>query len=188
LEVFAKAVHVLVDNQLRAGADAAQADAQLALARTQLIQTQANAEVRKAILADLLGIAPSSIELDDLQLRESAPQDTAETPAITAHPAARQGAALVRQQQEQLVALARSYAPQFNTEAALSERGAGTALNGIFPGGANGLAPDTLNWAVGVQVTFPALDTRGDRAGGRIAARNQRAGPGAERAQKRKQI
>jgi outer membrane protein len=158
LEVFAKAVHVLVDNQLRAGADAAQADAQLALARTQLIQTQANVEVRRAILADFLGIAPSSVELDDLQLRESAPQDITETPAIAVHPAARQEAALVRQQQEQLSALTRSYAPQFTTEAALSGRGAGTSLNGVFPGGTNGLAPDTLNWAVGVQVTFPALD------------------------------
>ena len=158
LQVFANSVHVLVDNQLRAGADAAQADAQLALARTQFIQAQTNAAVRAAVLADFLGIPSSAIDLDDTQLADSAPPEFADTPAITAHPEARQEAALVNQQQAVLSALAHSYAPQFNTQAALSERGAGTSLSGVFPGGTNGLAPDTLNWAVGVQVTFPAFD------------------------------
>jgi len=158
LQVFANSVHVLVDNQLRPGADAAQADAQLALARTQLIQAQTNAQVRAAILADFLGIPPSAIELSDSQLTERAPQEISTATAITAHPAAREEAALVSQQQQQLSALARSYAPQFNTQGSISGRGAGTALTGVFPGDANGLAPDTLNWAVGVQVTFPAFD------------------------------
>lgn len=158
LQVFANSVHVLVDNQLRAGADAAQADAQLALARTQFIQAQTNAAVRAAVLADFLGIPSSAIDLDDMQLADSAPPEFADTPAITAHPEARQEAALVNQQQAELSALARSYAPQFNTQAALSGRGAGTSLGGVFPGGTNGLAPDTLNWGVGVQVTFPAFD------------------------------
>ena len=158
LQVFAKSVHVLVDNQLRAGADAAQADAQLALARTQLIQARTNAAIRAAILGEFVGVSPSTIELDDSQLAGSAPPDLSEASAITAHPQARQEAALVSQQQAELSALAHSYAPQFNTQAALSGRGAGTSLNGVFPGSTNGLAPDTLNWAVGVQVTFPAFD------------------------------
>jgi outer membrane protein len=158
LEVFANSVHVLVDNQLRAGADAAQADAQLALARTQFIQAQTNAAVRAAVLADFLGIPSSAIDLDDTQLADSAPPEFADTPAITAHPEARQEAALVNQQQAELTALAHSYAPQFYTQAALSGRGAGTSLTGVFTGGTNGLVPDTLNWAVDVQVTFPAFD------------------------------
>jgi outer membrane protein len=156
-QTFAKTVHVLVDNQLRPGADAAQADAQVALARTQLIQAQTNVEVRRAALAEFLGIPRSAVELDDTQLTESAPQDIP-TAAISDHPAARQEAAQVNEQQAQLSVLARSYAPQFNTQAAVSGRGAGTSLNGAFPGGANGLAPDTFNWAVAVQVTFPAFD------------------------------
>jgi len=157
-QVFAKSVHILVDNQLRAGADAAQADAQLALARTQFIQARTNTVVRAAILGEFLGVPPSTIELDDSQLAGSAPPDLSEAPAITAHPQARQEAALVSQRKAELSALAHSYAPQFNTQAALSGRGAGTSLNGVFPGGTSGLAPDTLNWAVGVQVTFPAFD------------------------------
>lgn len=158
LQVFANSVHVLVDNQLRAGADGAQADAQLALARTQFIQAQTNAAVRAAVLSDFLGIPSSAIDLDDTQLADSAPPEFADTPAITSHPEARQEAALVNEQQAELSALARSYAPQFNTQAALSGRGAGTSLSGVFPGGTNGLAPDTLNWVVGVEVTFPAFD------------------------------
>jgi outer membrane protein TolC len=157
-QTFANAVHVLVDNQLRPGADAAQADAQLALARTQFIHAQTNVEVRRAVLANFVGLHPSSFALDDAQLTESAPDEISAGVPITDHPLARQEAALVNQQQAELVALARSYAPQFNAEAAISGRGAGTALNGVFPGGANGLAPETLNWAVGVQVTFPAFD------------------------------
>jgi len=157
-QTFANAVHVLVDNQLRPGADAAQADAQLALARTQFIQAQTNVNVRRTVLADFLGIPASAIELDDTRLMESAPPDISPTTPITGHPAARQEAALVSQRQAELTILARSYVPQFNTQATLSGRGAGTSLDGIFPGGTNGLAPDTLNWAVGVQVTFPAFD------------------------------
>lgn len=158
LQVFANAVHVLVDNQLRPGADAALADAQLALARTQFVEAQTNAAVRAAVLSDFLGIPSSAIDLDDSQLAESAPADLPDTAAITSHPQARQEAALVNQRQAELAVLAHSYAPQFNTQAALSGRGAGTSLLGVFPGGTNGLAPDTLNWAVGVQVTFPAFD------------------------------
>jgi outer membrane protein TolC len=46
----------------------------------------------------------------------------------------------------------------FNTLGAVSGRGAGTDLTGRFPGGSAGLAPNTLNWGLGVQVTFSALD------------------------------
>jgi len=174
-QTFANAVHTLVDNQLRPGADAAQADAQLALARTQLIQAQTNVEVRRAVLADFLGIPASAIDLDDTQLMGSAPQDIPVTAAITSHPAARQESALVNQQQAQLSALSRSYVPQFYTQGALSGRGAGTALNGIFPGGTNGLAPETLNWAVGIQVTFPAFDIFSLRERKKVQEANVRA-------------
>ena len=158
LQAFARSVHVLVDNQLRAGADAAQADAQLALARTQAVQAQTNAQVRAAVLSEFLGVAPAAIELDDTQLADSAPSSLPDASAIATHPEAVQAAALVNQQKAELSALARSYAPQFTTEGAISGRGAGTALNGVFPGGSNGLSPDTMNWAVGVQVTFPAFE------------------------------
>ncbi len=51
MEVFAKAVHVLVDNQLRAGVEASRADAEVAAARNLLIQTQQNAAISRANVA-----------------------------------------------------------------------------------------------------------------------------------------
>jgi outer membrane protein len=172
LQVLAKSVHVLVDNQLRPGADAAQADAQLALARTQLIQARTNIEVRRATLAELVGTP--SVELDYANLLLPAPSEP--NPAsIASHPAAQREAAVVNQQQARLSALEHSYVPQFNALASISGRGAGTDLNGNFPGGANGLPPNVLNWAAGVQMTFPAFDFFGLRAQKKVQAANVRA-------------
>lgn len=156
LQVFTNSVHVLVNNQLRAGADAAQADAQSALAQTQLIQAQTSVEVRRAALANLMGRPVS--ELDDAQLLAAPAEHPMTEINIVDHPAARQEAAFVGQQEARLAFLNRSYVPQFNLQGSLFGRGAGTSLDGTFPGGTNGLAPDTPNWAAGIQVTFPAFD------------------------------
>lgn len=157
LEVFAKSVHVLTDNQLRAGADAAQADAGLAAARTQLIQARTTVAVRRAALANLVGSPAGQIEIDSASLLSAPPAEPQGVLAVDSHPAALQEAAFVKQQHARMEVLDRSYVPQFNTQASLSGRGTGTALNGIFPGGSNGLTPDTMNWAAGIQVTFPAF-------------------------------
>lgn len=172
LQVFAKAVHVLVDNQLRPGADAAQADAQLALARTQLIQAQTAVEVRRATLAELVG--DPKLEVEYAKLLAAAPLELTSTAPIDSHPAAQREAALVNQRKEQYAALAHSYVPQFSAVAALSGRGSGTELNGVFPGGTNGLAPSTMNWAAGVQMTFPAFDFFRVRAEKKVQAANVR--------------
>src|SRR5713101_4913912 len=64
MQVFANSVHVLVDNQLRPGADASRADAELAGARIQLIQAEQTAAVQRATLAEALGLAGTSITID----------------------------------------------------------------------------------------------------------------------------
>lgn len=175
LGVFAKAVHTLVDNQLRPGAEAAQADAGLAAARTQMIQARTAAEVRRAALANLVGLPAVQVEVEMAPLLTAAPAESAASAALDRHPAAEQESALVRQQQARVFALTRSYAPQFNTQFSLAGRGAGTALNGAFPGGLNGLAPNTMNWAAGVQVTFPAFNIFTLRVQKRVQEANLRA-------------
>ena len=173
LQVFAQAVHVLVDNQLRPGADAAQADAQLALARTQLIQAQTSVEVRRVTLDELVG-APT-VEVDYNKLLAPAPSEQPSPASIASHPAAQREAALVNQQEARLSALAHSYVPHFNALGALSGRGAGTDPSGTFPGGTNGLAPSTMNWAAGVQIMFPAFDFFRVRSEKKVQAANVRA-------------
>jgi outer membrane protein len=175
LQVFSNTVGVLVKQELRAGADAAQADANLARARTQLIQAHTNVIVRRAVLANLIGLPASQVELDDAQFLAGAPGETAPETPLASHPSARREAAFVNQQQARVSAVARSYVPQFNAQAALSGRGAGTALNGVFPGGTNGLAPSVMNWALGMQVTFPAFSYFSLRAQKKAEEANLRA-------------
>ena len=176
LQVFANAVHVLVDNQLRPGADAALADAGLALGKTQLIQANTNVEVRRAALANLVGIPTANLEVEDRHLLAVEPSENPTSTSLASHPLAEQEAALVNQRQAQLSVITHSYVPQFNTQASLSGRGTGTALSGPFPGGTNGLAPSTLNWAAGLQVTFPAFDLFTLRAQKKVQEANVRAG------------
>ena len=158
LRVFADAVHALVTNQLRPGSDAAQADATLAAARTQLFRARATVEVRRVALANLLGTPTTAVEVDASRLLGPPPVDTLPGTLVVAHPVAQQEAALVAQQQARVSALDRSYVPRLSTEAAVSGRGTGTALTGVFPGGTAGLGPTTFNWAAGIQVTFPVFD------------------------------
>ena len=157
-EAFAKAVHVLVDNQLRPGADASQADAQLAQARNQLIQAETQAAVRRSALAMFLEIPGEQTAIDDGAVLAAVPDADLDARPAAAHPAVLEENALSLQQLAQKRVLDRSYVPSFNTLGAVSGRGAGTAMNGQFPGGTRGLAPDTFNWALGVQVNFSAFD------------------------------
>ena len=157
-ETFAKAVHVMVDNQLRPGADASQADAQLALAKNELIQTQTQEAVRRSALALFLQMPSQQVSIDGASLLSSIPGADLQASPAASHPAVLQESASSLQQLAEKRVLDRSYAPALNTLGAVSGRGAGTAMTGNFPGGSAGLAPGTFNWALGVQVTFSAFD------------------------------
>lgn len=157
-ETFDKAVHVLVDNTLRPGADASQADAQLALAHNQLIQIETQVEVKRAALAEFLQTKPQHVEIDPTLLLSSLPPTDLTTTEASHHPFVLQQHALTLQQEAQKRFLDRSYAPIFSTSGIVFGRGAGTDTNGSFPGGTAGLVPDTLNWAAGAQVSFAAFD------------------------------
>ena len=73
LEIFSKAVHVLVDNQLRPGADASRTDAEWAAMRNQLIQAEQTSALARATLAEAIGQAGAEITLDAAQLLELPP-------------------------------------------------------------------------------------------------------------------
>ncbi len=157
-EAFAKAVHVLVDNELRPGADASQADAQLAAARNQLIQAETQASVHRAALAQYLAVPGNQVSIDASVILGASPAADVDAKPSESHPAVLEENALTLQQVAQKRILDRSYVPSFSTLGAISGRGAGTGLTGNFPGGTTGLSPDTFNWAVGAQMTFSAFD------------------------------
>jgi len=159
MEAFSRAIHVLVDNTLRPGADASQADAQLAQARTQHIQAQAQEKVRLEALANLLQLPSDQIQVDDATVLGDAPGQPDQGSPVQVHPLVEQQTAIRDQAMEQLHLLNRSWVPSFSLYGSVSGLGAGLTSTPVpaFQGGTAGLAPQTYNWLAAVQVTFPAF-------------------------------
>ncbi|PYT61940.1 MAG: TolC family protein [Acidobacteria bacterium] len=164
-EEFAKSVHVLVDNQLRPGADASRADADLARARVSLARAQQQDAISRAFLADILGIADSRVEIQESGLVGGMPGSSPEAAPVSANPAAKAQQARVEESLSQVHILDRSYYPKLYFQSSVYGRGSGLDPTGKFLGGTEGLAPDRSNWAVGLTVTFPVDQTVQDLTG-----------------------
>jgi outer membrane protein TolC len=174
-ETFNKAVHVLTDNQLRAGADASRADAEWARARVNLARARQQEQVSRAVLADILGMPDTSVEVREGSLPDT-PRDAAVPRMdVAAHPGAEAEHARVAEAQAQVHALDRAYFPKFYLQSSVYGRGSGIDPAGNFLGGSNGLGPDRGNWAAGVSVTFPIFDLFTIRSKRAIEAANERA-------------
>ena len=152
-ETFAKSVHVLVDNQLRAGADASRADAELARARVNLARAQQQAAISRAQLADILGIADQVVEVRESVLVSAPPSSAPAAASVALNPFAQVQHARVQEEQSLVHALDRSY---YEAVPAIGGDGArsGVDATGKFLGGTEGLGPDRANWAAGLSVTF----------------------------------
>jgi outer membrane protein len=174
-EAFAKSVHVLVDNQLRPGADASRADADLARARVNLARAQQQEAISRAFLADILGIADSTVEIQESGLLGGIPGSSPEAAPVSANPAAKVQQARVEEARSQVHILDRSYYPKFYFQSSVAGRGSGVDPNGKFVGGTEGLAPDRSNWATGVVVTFPVFEIFAIRSKKAIESANERA-------------
>jgi outer membrane protein len=157
-ETFSKAVRVLVDNQLRAGADGSRADAELARAKVNLSRALQQEQISRAVLADILGMPDTSVEVQGNSLLGPPPDDSPQTTAVSAHPIAVVQQARVKEAQAQVHILDRSYYPKFYFQSSVYGRGSGWDPAGNFEGGTAGVGPDRANWAVGLTVTFPVFD------------------------------
>jgi outer membrane protein len=174
-QTFANSIHVLVKNQLRPGADASEADAELAASRTRLIQAQTLEKVDLAALAELLGLPSGQISLAADPLLDAPKNPELPAFAVATHPAAVEQNHLFGQTQEQTRVLSRAYLPRFYLEGTVSGRGSGVKPDGTLLEGTNGLGPDRDNWAVGIQATFAPFDYFSIRDQKKIAASNERA-------------
>src|SRR5262249_33779386 len=113
-QVFADSVHVLVDNQLRAGADEARADAELSAARNQVNRARQTAEVSRAALAEALGVPGTHINVDAGLLLDL-PRDTSVPPLnLDSHPLVIAQEAAIKTERARERVLDRSYFPRFN--------------------------------------------------------------------------
>lgn len=154
-EVFNKSVHTLVDNTLRPGVDASRADAQLALARTQLYRAQQAEQVTLATLAALMGNAGNELQLDGGSLLTLPPDDSLPNLTPATNPIAQDEMAAVRQIQAQEKVLSRTDYPRIFLQGEGFARGSEVSSNGSIIGNWNGLAPGGGNWVAGITITFP---------------------------------
>ena len=163
-ETISRTITALVNSGLRPGADASRAEAEIAAARTQLIQAQQATEVARAILSQFLGMEPAQISTAAPRLLELPPEQSVTPLNAAENPIAVEQNAVIGEAQAKLRALERTYFPRFYAQASAYARGTSAEMNGHFLGGVNGLAPNVQNYALGFSVTFPIFDLPSIRA------------------------
>jgi outer membrane protein TolC len=156
-EVLARAAHTLADNQLRPGAEASRADAELAAARTRAIQARAAVTVGQTTLAKMLGMPDGQVVVNAAKLL--APVAPTSAPPVPAppHPFVQSGQAAVDLARAREMTLSKTDRPRLYLQSSVFARGSGANTNGVFDGGVDGFGLERANWAAGVQVVFPNL-------------------------------
>jgi outer membrane protein TolC len=163
-DVVLRSIRALVNAELRPGADASRAEAELAASRTQMIQAQQAVEIARATVAQFAGGEPAQVAIAAPRLLQLPPAGAAPALDPTRNPIVAEQNAAVEQTRAQLRALARSYFPRFSAQAAVYARGTGAEVDGGRLGGVNGLAPNIPNAALGFTVTFPVTELAAIRA------------------------
>jgi outer membrane protein TolC len=167
-KVFATIVKALVDQSLRPGVDLSRAQAELALASTQLIRAEQAHAAAQVDLAEALGIAGHPVAIAPGPLLELPPEFAAA--ASSKNPKLREAGAQAASAESRARATRLEYLPRLDVVGALWARGSGFSLTGAEGGGSSGLGPDTPNWAAGLCLTWPALEMVGTRARSRAEA------------------
>jgi outer membrane protein TolC len=163
-DVVLRSISALVNAQLRPGADASRAEAELAAARTQLIQAEQAVEVARATVAQFVGVDPTQIIIVAPRLLQLPPDQVTTPPDPALNPLAAEQNSVIARTQAELRALGRSYFPRFFGQASAYARGTGAGNDGSRFGGFNGLAPTFQNYGIGLTVTFPVFDLPAIRA------------------------
>ncbi len=154
-----KNIHALTASELRPGADESRIEAEMAMARTQLVYARQAEEESRATLSKFISQPSAELNLSFAQLLAQLPRaDEQATFNSASHPLMEEQKAVVAQSAAELHALKRTWVPQFTLEGAASARGTGAETDGSRLSGWNGLAPNTQNYAAGVNITFSFLD------------------------------
>lgn len=170
-ETFAKAVGVLVTNQLRPGIDSSRAEAELAAAKNLLIQAEQTVELARANLAEAIGQPGANLSIESGKLLELPPSAAPPGLNFSLHPLALAQTAAIDTVKAREKVSAHTWVPRFNWQSAVYGRGSGARLDGTF-NNRRGLYPDTFNWASGITLTFPVMDFFGVRARRKAEANN----------------
>jgi outer membrane protein len=154
-DLLSRAVHTLVDNQLRPGAEASRMDAERAAAQTRLIQAQQTVTLAQIALARVLGITTGPVTVDATALLDRLPVADASAAGAMTHPLAQIHQAAIDVARAQEDVLSRTDLPRVYFQSSVFARGSGANADGQLDGSLSGLGLDRANWAAGVQVVFP---------------------------------
>lgn len=154
-EVLARAARVLSDNQLRPGAEASRAEAELAVARTRVLQARQAVAIAQATLGQMLGIPGGVVDIDASRLLAATPPDAVPSAPAAAHPLLQSTQAAVDLARARETVLAKTDFPRVYLQSSVFGRGSGGNPDGSFDGGADGLGLERANWVAGVQIVFP---------------------------------
>ena len=174
-QVLAASVHALVKEELRPGADASRADAELAAAKIQLIRAQELERDSEATFSEMLGISGSKVAISADPLLTESPTTYASPAPLVNHPAALVADSTLSETKAREKVLEKSYYPRFNLQGSFSGRGSGANTDGTFGTGTEGLDLMRHNWAVGLTATFSVLDFPALHFKKQIEQSNQRA-------------
>ncbi len=178
-KIFAETAAVLVKSGLRPGVDASRTQAELAMARTLLIQAQQAQDVARATLAEVLGMAGREITILPGPLL-TLPNDVLPTDAApTAHPLAVAQKATADVFRSRAEALGRAWVPKIDLVSMFFGRGSGWDPVGNRESGGlgnlDGLLPDVPNYAGGIMLSFQLFDFASIRSKQSIERENERA-------------
>lgn len=155
MRVLRTIIQALVAQDLRPGADLSRADAELALASTQMIRAEQAEAVSRTALARDLGAAGEKVQIVAGRLLElpanSSPRKGKNPEVVVADAALR-----ASQQRKRAVEL--QYLPRLDLVGALWVRGSGLSSGSLPPSPGAGVVPNTPNWAAGLCLTWPALE------------------------------
>ena len=154
---FSEVVRALVTAQLRPGADASLAEAQLANAQNDLIRAQMNREITIAGLANTLGLGGRLVDIDQrgLVTYDEPAQIQRSAPVFENVPILKTSNAAILTAVAQKKILDKEYYPVFHFLGGVSTRGAGlntqarpqsANVNGVFPVVPNYQIAMIINW------------------------------------------
>jgi outer membrane protein len=152
-------VTALVNSDLRPGADASRSRADVSASETQVIQAERAVNEARVVIEQMTAGSLGAAETD-LSRRTPA---LGQTSSVT-HPLLVEQQAALKEAAARAHALDRSWYPRFMTQASSYARGTGANPDGTTGGALAGIGPNIQNWAVGLTVTFPALELPSLRA------------------------
>ncbi len=174
-ETAEKVIGAVVKAELRPGADLSRAQAETALARTQVAQARQAEGVARATLAQMIGAqGPVNLEIGPGRMTTT-PELDVPSAVPSGHPRLVEQVAAIDEVKARETALDSTWRPRFYLQGSGYGRGSGARLDNTSGGPGSGLYPDTGNWAIGFTVTFPVMDFASIRARKEIEAGNERA-------------